>query len=95
MMLILGFISLGIGLILPIIALVQRKKEVLYSNLSLIACAFGIWLQYRDLWALVREEDMNAMLDTVPTMQAVLGSVLLITVLLNAFLWWRTKKVNK
>ncbi|GGI65437.1 MULTISPECIES: hypothetical protein [Enterococcus] len=94
-MFILSFVSLGIGLILPVIALFQRQKEAIYSNLSLIACAFGIWLQYYAVKAMVLEEDLNALFDTVPTMQAVLGSVLLITVLLNAFLWWRTKKVNK
>ena len=95
-MMILSFLSLAIGLGLPIIALVRRQqKEVCsYIYASFVAYGAGSWLQYSAVKAMVIEEDLNGLFDTVPTMQTVLGVVLLATLFLNGFLWLQTKKTN-
>ena len=89
--LILGSLVLGlIAWILPVVNLVQRNKTdhrnwVVFSVVSVSACAISLCMQIFYTNHLVKAEDWSALLDTSSAVALVAAILLVVTIILNAF----------
>lgn len=89
----LGSLVLGlIAWIFPVISLMQFKKHgnrnyIIFSTLSIIACAISLCFQIFYNNHLVRIEDWSALMDTTGAVSFASAVLLVGTILLNAIMW--------
>lgn len=84
-----GSILFGlIGLIVPIIGLYSKikpskKRECIFTALSLCSCAISLCIQIFYTVIMVRREDWSGLMDTMNTVASVSIALLITTILFN------------
>ena len=93
-----GLLNLGsllfglIAWILPVINLLKRKINALFSFASISACAVALYMQIIYQNYLARKEDWSAIMDTSGGLVLVSSVLLAITLVLNVIVLLKNKR---
>lgn len=98
-----GFLNAGsllLGLIawsMPVIGIIRRNKmaaknRLLFSVISLSACAFSVWMQIVEINQRVLLHDWTALMDTGASLVTLSLILVTVTIILNAIVWLLSTK---
>ena len=88
--------GIGLSVVLTIAALVlvskKRDKAMWASVSSLVLVIVSLLLEYKMILDWVNKNDWSAMLDVVPTMFFVLSVYVVVMIVVNVFIIYKSKK---
>ena len=88
--------SIGLSVVLTIVALVlvskKRDKTMLASVSSLVLVIISLLLEHKMILDWINKNDWSAMLDVVPTMFFVLCVYVVVMIVVNVFIIYKSKK---